>query len=190
MKRSKGESMKSEGQQWACELESLGRAVLAHCEHCSQDQLHWSPPYLGCSSLCTLATQLSQEVEDWVLVQIGERRLTWPKGSKNPSASTYADLRACYQEWIHQTHLLLDPLPDTFLNLYVGPRFGTPANERASEVPTVRMCLFSAIERCAVLLGRIEVIHQLAPDNQSLPQDFKAEMEEEQTMEEVVSHTG
>jgi len=190
MKRSKDESMKSEAQQWACELESIGRDVLTHCEHCSQDQLHWSPPYLGLSSLWTLATQLAREVEHWVLVQVGERRLTWPNNSQDPSESTYADLKMCYQEWIHQAHLLLDPLPEAFLNLYVGPRFGASANKSTSEVPTVRMCLFSAIERCAVLLGQIEVIQRLAPDNKSLSQEFKAEREEGQTIEKVVLPTG
>jgi hypothetical protein len=188
MKRSKDEPMKSEAQQWACELESLGREVLAHCEGCSQDLLHWSPPYLGYSSVCTLATQLGQEIEHWVLVQIGERRLTWPKGSEDPSESTYADLRACYQEWIQQIHLLLDPLPDAFLDLYVGSRFGISASKRTSKVYTVRMCLFHAIQECAILLGRIEVICQLASDHMPLDQEAKTEIGEEQTRQKVVAH--
>jgi hypothetical protein len=190
MNGSKEESMKSEAQQWARELEFIGRDVLAHCEHCSRDQLHWSPPYLGLSSLWALATQLIWEVEHWVFIQIGEKRLACPNNFQDPSESTYDDLKVCYQEWIHQAHLLLDPLPDSFLNLSVGPRFGTCAKRRRPEVPTVRMCLFSAIERCAALLGKIEVIEQLAPNNKSLSQKFKTEMEEGQVSEKVVLHTG
>ena len=190
IKRSKDDFLKSEAQQWACELEFLGHDVLAHCEHCSQDLLHWSPPHEGHSSLCALATQLIWEVERWVLVQIGEKRLTWPKGFQDTSETTYADLRACYQEWIDQTHRLLDPLPDSFLNLYVGSRFGATLNKRTSEVPTVRMCLFSALKRCAILLGQIEVLQQLATENGSLLPDLTVEVEKEQTIEEVGLHAG
>jgi hypothetical protein len=189
MKGKNDESMKSEAQQWACELEFIGRDVLAHCERCTQDQLHWSPPYLGLSSLWTLATQLIREVEHWVLIQIGEKRLTCPNNFQASSESTYDDLKVCYQEWIHQAHLLLDALPDSFLNLYVGPRLGICTNRRRSGVPTVRMCLFSAIQKSAALLGQIEVIEQLAPNNKSLSQEFKAEMEEEQPGEKVILHT-
>jgi hypothetical protein len=186
MKGNKDEAMKSEAQQWACELEFIGRDVLAHCERCSQDQLHWSPPYLSLASLWTLATQLIREVEYWVFIQIGEKRLTCFNDFQDPSKSTSGDLKVCYQEWMHQAHLLLDPLPDSFLNLYVGPRLGRCANRRRSGVSTVRMCLFSAIERCAVLLGQIEVIEQLFPNNNSLSQEFKAEVEEGQASEKVV----
>jgi hypothetical protein len=189
MKGNKDESVKSEAQQWACELEFIGHEVLAHCERCSQDQLHWSPPYLDLASLWTLATQLIREVEHWVFIQIGEKRLTCFNDFQDPSKSTYDDLKVCYQEWMHQAHLLLDSLPDSFLNLYVGPRLGTCANRRRSEVPTVRMCLFSAIEQCAALKGQIEVIAQLLPNDKPIPQKFKAEMEEEQVGEKIVLHT-
>jgi hypothetical protein len=163
MKARKDESMKSEAQQWACQLESLGRHVLALCEHCPEDLLHWSPPYLGLSSLYTLATQLTQEIECWVLVPVGERRLAQNQDSWYPSRSTLADLTTSYEEWIQEIHQILDTLPNAFFDLYIGSRFGTSTGKTEAKVPTVRMCLFKAFERCAVLLGHMEVTRQLAP---------------------------
>jgi len=173
MKEKKDGSTSSEAQQWARELESLGRDVLAQCEDCPEF-LHWSPPFSDVSSLCTLATQLIHEVEWWVLVQIGERRLIGDQDSRCLFQSTLADLRACYEEWIQEVHTLLDPLPDAFLDLYVGSRFGASTSKIKTEVPTVRTCLFRAMEHCAVILGHIEVIHQLIPDHAPLPQELKA----------------
>jgi hypothetical protein len=140
MKAKKDESMQSEAQQWACQLESLGRHVLALCEHCSEDLLHWSSAYFDLSSLYSLdqnAGYLHQ--------------------------STFADLTTSYEGWIQEVHQILDNLPDSFLNLYVGSRFGTSTGRIETKAPTVRMCLFKAIERCAVLLGHMEVTRQLAP---------------------------
>jgi hypothetical protein len=175
MKEKKDGSTSSEAQQWARELESLGRDVLAQCEDCPEF-LHWSPQFSDVSSLCTLATQLIHEVEWWVLVQIGERRLIEDQDSHYPFQSTLADLRACYEEWIREVHTLLDPLPDAFLDLYVGSRFGASTSKIKTEVPTVRTCLFRAMERCAVLLGRIEIIHQLMPDHAPPPQELQAQV--------------
>jgi hypothetical protein len=163
MKVKKDESMPSEAQQWACQLESLGRYALALCEHSTSDLLHWPPPYLGLSSLYTLATQLIQEIECWVLVPIGERRLAQGQDSWYPPQSTFADLTTSYEEWIQEVHQILDNLPDAFLGLYVGSRFGTSTGRTEAKAPTVRMCLFKAMERCAVLLGHMEVTCQLAP---------------------------
>lgn len=163
MKAKKDESMPSEAQQWACQLESLGRHALVLCEHCTSDLLHWSPPYLGLSSLYTLATQLIQEIECWVLVPIGERRLTQDQDSWYPPQCTFADLTTSYEEWIQEVHQILDTLPDAFFDLYIGSRFGTSTGRPEAKAPTVRMCLFKAMERCAMLLGHMEVTRQLVP---------------------------
>jgi hypothetical protein len=163
MKAKKDESMQSEAQQWACQLESLGRHVLALCEHCSEDLLHWSSAYFDLSSLYSLATQLIQEIECWVLIPIGERRLVQDQNTGYLHQSTFANLTASYEGWIQEVHQILDNLPDSFLNLYVGSRFGTSTGRIETKAPTVRMCLFKAMERCAVLLGHMEVTRQLAP---------------------------
>ncbi len=174
MKGKKNEALRSEAQQWAAELESLGHQVVALCEHSPKGLLHWSPPHPGLSSLCALAIQLMQEIEWWVLVQIGERRLTRHLNSQYPYQSTSADLTACCKEWMQEVHALLDPLPDAFLDLYVGSRFGDSTSRKQADVPKVRTCLFRAMERSAVLLGRMEVIHQLVSEDVALPQKINA----------------
>lgn len=174
MKEKKDMSISTEAQQWAQELELLGRRALDQCERCSEGFLQWSPPHPDLSSLSTLATQLTQEIEGWVLVQIGERRLPEDQAYRYPLESTFADLSACYEEWIRAVHTLLDPLPDAFLDLYVGSRFGASTSRTKAEIPTVRTCLFKAMEHCAVLLGRIEVTQQLVPHSVPLPQEVQA----------------
>lgn len=174
MKKKRDALISTEAQQWAQELELLGRHALDQCEHCSEGFLQWSPPYPDLSSLCTLATELAHEIEWWILVQIGERRLPEDQVSRYPFESTFADLRARYEEWIREVHTLLDPLPDAFLDLYVGSRFGASTSRTKAEIPTVRTCLFKAMEHCAVLLGRIEVTQQLVPHSVPLPQEVQA----------------
>ncbi|GCE30994.1 hypothetical protein KDA_64780 [Dictyobacter alpinus] len=146
----------NEAAQFAKILEKIGRRILICCENLPDDLLQWSPPFSEGSSPMALAIELTKDIEQWVLIPIGGKKtVTLPPADPRPIHSFIA-LSACYGQCIKDMHTILDPLPDSFMNLFIEPK-AVPEKARGKHRPTVRTCLLTAVEHAAYYQGKIEL---------------------------------
>jgi hypothetical protein len=157
--------MNQEASQFALELEQIGRRILASCHGLPDAVLQWPLPLAAPCSLFSLAEQVIRAIDYWVLIQIGDRS---PACTPSHPLGTFAELSERYEEWIHSVHIILDALPDVFLDLFVGTRFceqSRPDEYLPCEpMMTARHCLLHALTQCAECTGQILLIRKLFDD--------------------------
>lgn len=171
--------MNQEASQFALELEQIGRRILASCDGLPDTVLQWPLPLASPCSLLSLAEQVTRTVDYWVLIQIGDRSLSF---TPSHPPGTFAELSERYEKWIRNVHVILDTLPDAFLDLFVGTRCCEQSHWdgylSCDHTMTARLCLIHALAQCAEYTGQILLIRKLFEDGSRI----LAPMEQEQQM--------
>ena len=163
--------MNNEASQFSQELEQMGRRVLDECRGLPESVLQWPLPLTEPCSLLTLAEQIAHTVDYWILVQIGGRPLLPYKANKHYPIRTFAELNQCYEEWIENTHTILDGLPGAFMDLFIGARPSEKSSRKRHQEKyelTTRMCLIRALAQCSQYSGQITLIRKLFDDGSHL----------------------
>ncbi|HZR44647.1 MAG TPA: hypothetical protein VFB12_31335 [Ktedonobacteraceae bacterium] len=172
--------MNHEASQFAQELEQIGRRVLDECRGLPDSILQFPLPLSEPCSLLTLAVQLAHTIDYWVLIQIGDKPHLTLKANEGNSISTFAELNHCYEQWIKNTHTILDGLPDAFMDLFIGTRPAEKSTRKRHQEKyalTARMCLIRALTQCAHYSGQIMLIRKFLDDGSHLFSEVKQEQQ-------------
>lgn len=149
----------NEAIQFAKALEKIGRQVLLLCEGLPDDLLLWTPPFSESGSLLEIATDLARDIENCVLIPIGGRQPSLCQSLESRPIRSFTALSTCYRFWIKNIHAILDPFPNSFLDLFVETH---ELNEKlhGKHRPTVHACLLLAMERSAFHWGKAAMLQQ------------------------------
>lgn len=181
----------SETKQIATMLERIGWNALLHCEGLPESVLHWPPPMPYASSLFSLAVQILEGIEWWLLRPLGLHPTLNGQELSISSLQTLADVRNYYIQCIREVFSVVNTLSDLDTQLYVKAPLSLTDKERASSIP-VRMCLLFALERCAVLLGQIQLLRQFFDDGERVLQEIneaQSEFDEAIPLSEITANS-
>ncbi|HCI79184.1 MAG TPA: hypothetical protein DHW02_05805 [Ktedonobacter sp.] len=181
----------SETKQIATMLERIGWNALLHCEGLPESVLHWPPPMPYASSLFSLTVQLLEGMEWWLLRPLGLHPTLDGQELSISSLQTFTDIKNYYIQCIREVYSVLDTLSDLDTQLYVKAPLSPTDRERASRIP-VRMCLLFALERCAVLLGQIQLLRQFFDDGERILQEInetQPELDETIPLSEITANS-
>jgi hypothetical protein len=178
--------IKNEASQFAETFEQMGCRVLDHCSSFPDAVLQWPLPLAEPCSLLSLAGQLADTIDYWILIQIGNINHPPRKSRSGPPhpLHTFAELNSCYRKWIKDVHATLDGLPDVFMDLFIGTRSSeedhSKRHQQKDQILTTRQCLLQGLTQGAEYAGQILLIRKLFDDGNRLSAEV--------AKEEYVSH--
>ena len=154
--------MSHEAAQFALVIERIAHDILARITPLSDAQLNQPLPIPDANTLFAIATHAVGMGEFWVLTLIGGRTSNRNRSAEFQASGQKEALLARYQQWITDTHALLDDLPAEAMNVVVEPPLEFRSTGGLQEGPiTVRDCLLHVVEHTATHLGHIQLTADL-----------------------------
>ena len=150
--------MSSEGAQLALVIERIGCDILAKIEELSDEQLNQPLPIPDANTIFAIATHAVGMGEFWVLTLVGDRPSDRNRAAEFCAVGGGKTLITRYQQWLADTHALLDTLPEATMTQVVEPPLEFRSTGGLQDGPlTVRDCLYHVIEHTATHLGHIQL---------------------------------
>ena len=150
--------MSSEAAQIAIVIERLAREIMGKLEELSNEQLNQPLPVFDANTVFAIATHAVGMGEFWVLTLVGDRPSNRNRTAEFQAVGESKALIARYQQWLTDTHALLDTLPETAMTRVVEPPFEFRSTGGLQAGPlTVRDCLYHVMEHTATHLGHIQL---------------------------------
>lgn len=154
--------MSNEAAQIALVIERIAREIMAKLATLSDEQLNRRLPVPDANTLFAIATHAVGMGEFWVLTLVGDRPSNRKRSAEFVAVGGGKALLARYQQWIADTHALLDTLPESAMVRVVEPPFEFRSTGGLQEGPlTVRDCLLHVVEHTATHLGHIQLTADL-----------------------------
>ena len=151
-----------EAAQFAMVIERIARDILAKITPLSDAQLNQPLPIRNANTLFAIATHAVGMGEFWVMTLIGGRASNRNRSAEFQASGRGSALCARYQQWIADTHALLDDLPAEAMEVVVEPPVEFRSTGGLQEGPlTVRDCLLHVVEHTATHLGHIQLTADL-----------------------------
>ena len=108
--------MPHEAAQIALVIERIAEEIMAKIATLSDEQLNQRLPVPDANTLFAIATHAVGMGEFWVLTLVGDRPSNRKRSAEFVAVGEGKALLARYQQWIADTHALLDTLPDSPLH--------------------------------------------------------------------------
>ncbi len=154
--------MSNEAAQIALVIERIAREIMAKLATLSDEQLNRRLPVPDANTLFAIATHAVGMGEFWVLTLVGDRPSNRKRSAEFVAVGGGKALLARYQQWIADTHALLDTLPVEAMARVVEPPFEFRSTGGLQEGPlTVRDCLLHVVEHTATHLGHVQLTADL-----------------------------
>jgi uncharacterized damage-inducible protein DinB len=154
--------MPHEAAQIALVIARIAEEIIAKIATLSDEQLNQRLPVPDANTLFAIATHAVGMGEFWVLTLVGDRPSNRNRSAEFVAAGEGKALLARYQQWIADTHALLDTLPESAMEQVVEPPFEFRSAGGLQEGPlTVRDCLLHVVEHTATHLGHIQLTADL-----------------------------
>jgi uncharacterized damage-inducible protein DinB len=154
--------MPHEAAQIALVIARIAEEIIAKIATLSDEQLNQRLPVPDANTLFAIATHAVGMGEFWVLTLVGDRPSNRKRSAEFVAVGEGKALLARYQQWIVDTHALLDTLPVEAMVRVVEPPFEFRSTGGLQEGPlTVRDCLLHVVEHTATHLGHIQLTADL-----------------------------
>lgn len=154
--------MPHEAAQFAIVIDRIAHDILAKITPLSDEQLNQTLPIPDANTLFAIATHAVGMGEFWVLTLIGGRTSNRKRSAEFQASGQGKALVTRYQQWITDTHTLLDELPVEKMETIVEPPLEFRSTGGLQEgALTVRDCLLHVVEHTATHLGHIQLTADL-----------------------------
>lgn len=154
--------MAHEAAQIALVIERIAGEIMAKIATLSDEQLNQPLPIPDANTLFAIATHAVGMGEFWVLTLVGDRPSNRNRSAEFVAVGEGKALLARYQQWIADSHALLDTLSESAMVQVVEPPFEFRSTGGLQEGPlTVRDCLLHVVEHTATHLGQIQLTADL-----------------------------
>lgn len=139
--------------------------ALLQCEGLPESVLHWPPPLSHSSSLFSLAVQILEGIEWWVLRPLGMRLTLNGQQLSTSSLQSFSELKIYYTQYMKHIFASVNALATSDAEFYVRVPVPQVDGEHPTKFP-IRMCLLFALERSAVLVGQMQLLRQFFNDGE------------------------
>jgi len=154
--------MPHEAAQIALVIERIAGEIMAKIAVLSDEQLNQRLPVPDANTLFAIATHAVGMGEFWVLTLVGDHPSNRNRSAEFVAAGEGRTLIERYQQWIADTHALLDALPSATMERVVEPPFQFRSTGGLQDGPlTVRDCLLHVVKHTATHLGHIQLTADL-----------------------------
>jgi len=154
--------MPQEAAQLAIVIERIARDMIAKLAVLSDQQLNQPLPVPDANTLFAIATHAVGMGEFWVLTLVGDRPSNRNRMAEFQATGEGKQLIMRYEQWITETHALLNSLPDGAMQRVVEPPLAFRSTGGLQDGPlTVRDCLYHVVEHTATHLGHLQLTADL-----------------------------